>query len=76
MRTPFTGCGTALVTPFDSAGALDEKAVRRLARRQIDEGIHGLIALASNGEFLSLSDEERQWFLARIAFTRARRPVA
>ena len=38
MRTPFTGCGTALVTPFDSSGALDEKAIRRLARRQIEPG--------------------------------------
>ena len=24
MRTPFTGCGTALVTPFTSSGAVDE----------------------------------------------------
>ena len=29
MRTPFTGCGTALVTPFTSSGAVDEAAVRR-----------------------------------------------
>ena len=36
MRTPFTGCGTALVTPFTATGALDEAGVRRLARRQID----------------------------------------
>ena len=36
MRTPFTGVGTALVTPFAKNGDLDESAVRRLARRQID----------------------------------------
>ena len=35
MRTPFTGVGTALVTPFTKSGDLDEAAVRRLARRQI-----------------------------------------
>ena len=29
MRTPFTGVGTALVTPFTTSGALDEPAVRR-----------------------------------------------
>ena len=43
MRTPFTGVGTALVTPFTKSGELDEKAVRRLGRRQIDNGIHFLV---------------------------------
>ena len=38
MRTNWTGCGTALVTPFTTTGALDEAAVRRLTRRQIEEG--------------------------------------
>ena len=36
MRTPFTGVGTALITPFTQDGSLDEAAVTRLARRQID----------------------------------------
>ena len=30
----FTGCGTALVTPFTSDGALDEERARALVRRQ------------------------------------------
>ena len=38
MRQPWTGVGTALVTPFTRGGEVDEPAVRRLARRQIDEG--------------------------------------
>ena len=37
---------------------------------QISEGIHGIIALASNGEFLSLSDEERH-DVARIVIDQA-----
>ena len=40
MRTPFTGVGTALVTPFTREGAVDAAAVRRLVRRQIDAGVH------------------------------------
>jgi 4-hydroxy-tetrahydrodipicolinate synthase len=60
MRTPFTGCGTALVTPFDSSGALDEAAVRRLARRQIDEGIHFLVPCGTTGETPTLSPAERR----------------
>lgn len=60
MRTPFTGCGTALVTPFDSAGAVDEAAVRRLARRQIDAGIHFLVPCGTTGETPTLSASERR----------------
>ena len=39
----FTGCGTALVTPFRKDQSLDEDAVRRLVRRQIDAGINFLL---------------------------------
>jgi 4-hydroxy-tetrahydrodipicolinate synthase len=60
MRTPFTGCGTALVTPFDSSGALDEAAVGRLARRQIDAGIHFLVPCGTTGETPTLSAAERR----------------
>jgi 4-hydroxy-tetrahydrodipicolinate synthase len=58
-RTPWTGCGTALVTPFTSGGALDEAALRRLARRQIDGGVHFLVPCGTTGESPTLTDEER-----------------
>jgi 4-hydroxy-tetrahydrodipicolinate synthase len=60
MRTPFTGCGTALVTPFDSAGALDETAVRRLAARQLEAGIHFLVPCGTTGETPTLTAAERR----------------
>jgi 4-hydroxy-tetrahydrodipicolinate synthase len=59
MRPTFTGCGTALVTPFSRDGALDEAAVRRLARRQIDGGIHFLVPVGTTGESPTLSEDER-----------------
>src|SRR2546429_9914836 len=59
MRTPFTGVGTALVTPFVKGGALDEAGVRRLARRQIDEGVHFLVPCGTTGESPTLSEDER-----------------
>jgi 4-hydroxy-tetrahydrodipicolinate synthase len=59
MRTPFTGVGTALVTPFTATGALDEAGVRRLARRQIDQGIHFLVPCGTTGESPTLSADER-----------------
>jgi 4-hydroxy-tetrahydrodipicolinate synthase len=58
-RTPFTGVGTALVTPFTASGALDEAAVRRLARRQIDAGIHFLVPCGTTGESPTLTEAER-----------------
>lgn len=59
MRTPFTGCGTALVTPFTGSGALDEAAVRRLGRRQIDQGVHFLVPCGTTGENPTLTLAER-----------------
>ncbi|OFW09149.1 MAG: 4-hydroxy-tetrahydrodipicolinate synthase [Acidobacteria bacterium RIFCSPLOWO2_02_FULL_67_36] len=59
MRQPFTGCGTALVTPFLDDGSLDEAGVRRLARRQIDAGIHFLVPCGTTGETPTLTADER-----------------
>ena len=60
MRTPFTGVGTALITPFTRSGALDEAGVKRLARRQIDGGVHFLVPCGTTGETPTLSDDERR----------------
>jgi 4-hydroxy-tetrahydrodipicolinate synthase len=59
MRENWTGCGTALVTPFTRDGALDDAGVRRLARRQIDAGIHFLVPCGTTGESPTLSEDER-----------------
>src|SRR5262245_11620313 len=59
MRRQFTGVGTALVTPFTSSGDLDEAAVRRLGRRQIDGGIHFLVPCGTTGENPTLTLDER-----------------
>jgi 4-hydroxy-tetrahydrodipicolinate synthase len=60
MRTEFTGVGTALITPFTRTGALDEAAVRSLAKRQIDAGVHFLVPCGTTGETPTLSPEERR----------------
>lgn len=60
MRTPFTGVGTALVTPFTKSGALDEAAITRLARRQIEAGVHFLVPCGTTGETPTLSAAERR----------------
>ena len=59
MRTPFTGIGTALVTPFTKDGSVDDSAVRRLVRRQLDAGIHFLSPCGTTGEAPTLSHSEK-----------------
>ncbi|MBM3748251.1 MAG: 4-hydroxy-tetrahydrodipicolinate synthase [Acidobacteria bacterium] len=54
----FTGCGTALVTPFNRDSSLDEGALRRLVRRQIEAGIDFLVPCGTTGESPTLTPEE------------------
>ncbi len=54
----FSGCGTALVTPFRRDGSLDEDGMRRLVRRQIDAGISFLVPAVTTGESPTLTREE------------------
>jgi len=54
----FTGCGTALVTPFQRDLSLDEAALRNLVRRQIDAGIDFLVPCGTTGESPTLTRAE------------------
>ncbi len=54
----FTGCGTALVTPFRNDQSLDEAALRRLVRRQIAAGINFLVPCGTTGESPTLTHDE------------------
>jgi len=54
----FTGCGTALVTPFRPDLSLDEVTLRKLVRRQIDAGINFLVPCGTTGENPTLSRVE------------------
>ena len=59
MTTHWAGCGPALVTPFTPAGELDDAAVTRLARRQVDGGVHFLVPCGTTGESPTLSHAEK-----------------
>jgi 4-hydroxy-tetrahydrodipicolinate synthase len=54
----FTGCGTALVTPFRKDLSLDEDGMRRLVRRQIEAGINFLVPCGTTGESPTLTRAE------------------
>lgn len=67
MRLSFTGLGTALITPFTKAGAVDEAAVRGLAVRQVDAGVHFLVPCGTTGESPTLSAEEKRRVVELVA---------
>lgn len=54
----FTGCGTALVTPFRKDLSLDEPALRTLVRRQLEAGINFLVPCGTTGESPTLTRAE------------------
>src|SRR5208283_4407475 len=52
------GCGTALVTPFQRDGRIDEMALRQLVRWQVDAGIDFLLPCGTTGETPTLTHDE------------------
>jgi 4-hydroxy-tetrahydrodipicolinate synthase len=54
----FTGCGTALVTPFRSDLSVDESALRKIVERQIAGGIDFLVPCGTTGESPTLEHAE------------------
>src|SRR5262245_32323406 len=59
MGRSFAGAGTALVTPFTRDGGLDEPALRRLVRRQVEGRVEVLVPCGTTGVSATLSAEEQ-----------------
>lgn len=66
MRKPlFTGCGTALVTPFRN-GEVDYDALDRLVEDQLANGVTALIAVGTTGEPSTMSWDEHLAVIRRV----------
>lgn len=72
-----SGVFTALVTPFTAKGEVDEEALRRLVRRQIEGGVAGLVPAGTTGEGATLEPDEHERVVAVTVeeARRASRPV-
>ncbi len=70
----FTGCGTALVTPFRRDLSLDEETLRKLVQRQIAAGINFLVPCGTTGESPTLTRAEHLR-VAQITMEEARGKV-
>ena len=66
MRKPlFTGCGTALITPFKN-GEVDYEALDKLVEDQIANGVSALIAVGTTGEPATMTWEEHLAVIRRV----------
>lgn len=69
------GVYTALVTPFDAKGQLDEEGLRKNIRHQIACGIDGIVPLGTTGESPTLSSKEKEHIIS-IAIEEAKGKIA
>lgn len=60
MPTDFKGVFSAIVTPFDANGEIDEVGLRAIVAEAIEGGVAGFAPTGSTGEFTSLSEAERK----------------
>ena len=76
MARSFAGAGTALITPFTPAGDLDEAALRRLVRRQIEARIDVLVPCGTTGESATMTAAEQERVVAiTVEESKGRVPV-
>src|SRR5262245_35822447 len=58
MNLPFAGTYTAIVTPFKKGGKVDEAALDKLIRAQVEAGVDGIVPVGTTGESPTLDYEE------------------
>lgn len=73
-RPLLTGALTALVTPFQPDGTVDEAAFRRLVAWQILAGIDGLVPCGTTGEAPTLTIAERERLIELTVEVASERP--
>lgn len=57
--TVFTGCGTAIITPFNADYSVNYDALERFVDYQINGGVKTLVACGTTGEAATLTDDEQ-----------------
>ncbi|MFD5119843.1 4-hydroxy-tetrahydrodipicolinate synthase [Streptomyces sp. NPDC058385] len=67
------GILTALATPYDEAGDIDEKLLRVLVDRSIEGGVSGVVAGGSTGEFATMTAGERRLLVETVVHQAAGR---
>src|SRR3954466_6047926 len=58
-RVKIGGILTAMVTPFDAQGRVDEDAAVRMMHHLLENGSDGIVVAGTTGESPTLTDEEK-----------------
>ncbi|MFH2060171.1 MAG: 4-hydroxy-tetrahydrodipicolinate synthase [Pseudomonadota bacterium] len=61
------GCYTALITPFDQTGEVDQNGLEQLINFQVENGITGILATGTTGESPTLKWEEHEHVIEQVA---------
>ncbi|MCK5312243.1 MAG: dihydrodipicolinate synthase family protein, partial [Desulfobacteraceae bacterium] len=61
------GCYTALITPFNNTGEIDNQGLEQLINFQIENGITGILAAGTTGESPTLKWKEHNLVAEKIA---------
>ena len=77
MNNEFRGSYTVTVTPFtEDLSGIDIVSWKKFLDWQLNEGVPGIIILGTTGEFLTITDEERELFIeTTIKYINNRIPV-
>lgn len=57
-KRKYAGTWTAIITPFKKDGSVDEDALKRIVRRQIENGVTGIVPCGTTGESPTTTHEE------------------
>lgn len=57
---------SAMITPFDAAGAVDLDVAQQLAKHLVEEGHEGLVVCGTTGEAPTLTDDEKLSLFAAV----------
>jgi 4-hydroxy-tetrahydrodipicolinate synthase len=66
MKSDFGAILTAMVTPFDDDGRIDDDAAMRLLHHLMEHGSDGVVVCGTTGEAATLDDEEHLYFIELI----------
>ncbi len=58
MTKQFTGCYTAIITPFHADGSFDASSFAKVIEQQIAGGIDGIVVLGTTGESPTVTTQE------------------
>jgi len=58
MKNTYAGTWTAIITPFKKDGSLDEEALRKILKYQVEGGVTGVVPVGTTGESPTTTMEE------------------